>query len=65
VDDARIVNSLKSLRDRLHDRARELQSAQSTVHALRLEQLAQDRQIRELQSKVAELEFLLWKRDFS
>ena len=56
VSETRIAASLETLRNRLHERARELQTAEGTVHALRLEQLARDNQIHELRKRIAELE---------
>jgi len=48
--------TLKSLQARLHARARELESAEGTIHKLKLEQLARDRQICELKARLAMLE---------
>lgn len=48
--------SLEILQARLDARARELQAAGVTIHALKLEQMARDRQICELKARLFELE---------
>jgi len=56
VNETVLTKSLKSLRDRLHERARELRSAEDSVHMLKLAQLARDREIEQLKSRIADLE---------
>ena len=51
--EATIVNALQA---RLEVRLKELQTAEATIHALRLEQLARDRQISTLKTRIFELE---------
>lgn len=50
------ASALSSLQSRLHARARELESAGGTIHKLKLEILARDRQIYELKTRVMRLE---------
>ncbi|MBV8727878.1 MAG: hypothetical protein JO233_08830 [Candidatus Eremiobacteraeota bacterium] len=47
---------VQTLQARLDGRLRELQNAEVTIHVLKLEQLARDRQICDLKARIFELE---------
>ena len=58
VSESLKTTALESLRERLNERLRELQNAEVTIHTLRLEQLARDRQICALKARLFEVEVL-------